>query len=505
MTTPDPDFTPSNAQNGYGKHLASSLPPTLFPILVFALERGGLRIPTPQLTEALDLGNLVVDNLDPEKGIGHEVIALLECIERYSTHTARSRDAEIGDLQNQIANLQAQLFTSTKKNAEYAERLLDAHATPSVRISRRTTKDPDPFDASEKDTAKRQEQYTDWRTAIVRTFTIDEEHFATEFRKIQHIAGLLKGDAYRLFEPQLHLYNEHPHDPELWHWKTYTSLLHDLNLQYETHDLTRAAAIEFDNWKMRGKSYPNFIARFITLAAKCGKTAEQKVEALRQRVSDELANEVTHRPNKPARGDFEAWSKLYGAIYDDLQDEKHINQLRKNAGMATTRPHGFQNMQIVQNTTPATANDDPMQLDSRNQHYNSSPQSPRPQPQPRLRSYQTQNISPNANASKEKIRAHRRTNNLCFYCGDANHQVQNCPAKQQNDNRWSKPNPDPQERRQQTAPPRFWCPQPQQPQYQYSPQHLRQIENREGTPSITSTESPVTSYTPTIDTNQGNA
>jgi hypothetical protein len=128
---------------------------------------------------------------------------------------------------------------------------------------------------------------------------------------------------------------------------------------------------------MRGKFYPNFIARFITLAAKCGKTAEQKIETLRQRVSNELATEVTHRSNKPARGDFEAWFKFYDAIYDDLQDEKYINQLRKNAGIATTRPHGSQNMQIVQNATPTNANDDPMQLDSSNQRYNSSLQNPR--------------------------------------------------------------------------------------------------------------------------------
>jgi hypothetical protein len=181
--------------------MASSLPSTLFPILVFALEHESLRIPTTQFTKALNLGNLVFDNLDPEKSIEHEIIALLECIEQYSTHIAKSRNAEIGDLQNQIANLQTQLFTSTKKNAEYAERLLDAHATPNVRISRRTTKNPDPFDASEKNTAKQQEQYTDWRTAIVRTFIINEEHFATEFRKIQHIAGFLKRNAYRLFEP----------------------------------------------------------------------------------------------------------------------------------------------------------------------------------------------------------------------------------------------------------------------------------------------------------------
>jgi hypothetical protein len=192
MTTPDPDFTPSDAQNSYGKHMANSLPSTLFPILVFALEHGGLRIPITQLTKALNLGNLVFDNFNSKKGIKYEIIALLKCIERYFTHIAKSRNAEIGDLQNQIANLQTQFFTSIKKNAEYAKRFLDAHATPNVRINRRTTKNPDPFDASEKNTAKQQKQYTDWRTAIVRAFTINEKHFATEFRKIQHITGLFK-------------------------------------------------------------------------------------------------------------------------------------------------------------------------------------------------------------------------------------------------------------------------------------------------------------------------
>jgi hypothetical protein len=104
MTTPDPDFTSSDAQSGYGKHMASSLPSTLFPILVFALEHEGLRIPITQLTKALNLGNLVFDNFNSKKGIKYEIIALLECIERYFTHIAKSKNAEIGDFQNQIAN-----------------------------------------------------------------------------------------------------------------------------------------------------------------------------------------------------------------------------------------------------------------------------------------------------------------------------------------------------------------------------------------------------------------
>jgi hypothetical protein len=118
-------------------------------------------------------------------------------------------------------------------------------------------------------------------------------------------------------------------------------LFYNLNLQYKIHDFTRAAAIEFDNWKIKSKSYSNFIARFIILAAKYGKTAEQKIEALQQRFSDELATEVTHRSNKPAKEDFEAWFKFYNVIYNDFQNEKYINQLRKNAGIITTRFHSF--------------------------------------------------------------------------------------------------------------------------------------------------------------------
>jgi hypothetical protein len=74
MTTPDPDFTPSDAQSGYGKHMASSLPSTLFSILVFALEHEEVRIPITQFTKALNLGNLVFDNLDPKKALNIKLL-----------------------------------------------------------------------------------------------------------------------------------------------------------------------------------------------------------------------------------------------------------------------------------------------------------------------------------------------------------------------------------------------------------------------------------------------
>jgi hypothetical protein len=134
--------------------MANSLPSTLFPILVFALEHEGLRIPITQFSKALNLENLVFDNFDPKKSIKYEIIAVLKYIERYFTHIAKFKNTKIGDFQNQIANLQAQLFTLIKKNAKYAERFLDAYATPSVGINRRTTKNLNFFDTSEKNTVK---------------------------------------------------------------------------------------------------------------------------------------------------------------------------------------------------------------------------------------------------------------------------------------------------------------------------------------------------------------
>jgi hypothetical protein len=106
---------------------------------------------------------------------------------------------------------------------------------------------------------------------------------------------------------------------------------------------------------------------------------------------------------------------------------------------------------------------------------------------------------------KKEIRAYQRTNNLCFYCGNANYQIQNYLVKQQNNNRWKNKNPNLQERRQQIAPQRSWYPQPQLPQYRHNHQHLRQIENRANIPNMTNMETPVTSYTPSIGTNQENA
>ena len=55
---------------------------------------------------------------------------------------------------------------------------------------------------------------------------------------------------------------------------------------------------------MSNKPFQNFIAEFKSLASRCKKTTEQKVDALRLKVSQELSNAITHRDH-PQPTDYE--------------------------------------------------------------------------------------------------------------------------------------------------------------------------------------------------------
>jgi hypothetical protein len=72
-------------------------------------------------------------------------------------------------------------------------------------------------------------------------------HFNNEFQRIQHIAGLLKKNAYRFFETSFTVYNEYFKNSNLWPWKTHKKVFAALNNQYETQNFARTAAIKFNN------------------------------------------------------------------------------------------------------------------------------------------------------------------------------------------------------------------------------------------------------------------
>ena len=272
---------------------------------------------------------------------------------------------------------------------------------------RRLSQDPDKFGGTEKDSTKRQQQYANWRSQIGRCFGVDSNIFNSEYRKIQHISSLLKDTAYEVHREKFDTITANPDNPEHWHWKTAADVFFTLNEQYETIDLSLQASRDFDNLYMTNKPFPNFLAEFTNLAARCNKTQEQMVEALRVKVSQELSDEITHRSSKPARSDFHAWAVLCQGIYNDLEEQKHVDKLRSArlgaARQGSAQRHGHTSAPNTQPQSQATVDaGDPMALDA---------------------------IRP----TREQCIQY----GLCYYCKKPGHTKDQCVEKQQNDARRS--------------------------------------------------------------------
>jgi hypothetical protein len=58
-------------------------------------------------------------------------------------------------------------------------------------------------------------------------------------------------------------------------------------------DLSLSASISFDKCFQRNRLFQNFLAEFISLAKKCKKTKEQKVKALKKKVSKSIAKALS--------------------------------------------------------------------------------------------------------------------------------------------------------------------------------------------------------------------
>jgi hypothetical protein len=327
--------------------------------------------------------------------------AFFTLIENAMNHQANQADADNLDWQTKVTRLQVKVDDLT--NA------LTCSVSRGSGQGRRISEDPEKFGGTEKDITKRQQQYVTWRSQIQRCFGMDEHIFNTEFRRIQHIASLLKDDAYDILREHFETITDNPTDPSKWHWQTHQDVFKTLNDQYATLDLSRQAGIDFDNLWMTNKPFQNFIAEFNKLATKSGKTDSQKVEALKVKVSQELADVSTNRSDKPKPNDFEGWCKLFQDIYQDLQEKIHLDKLRSNRPGArhapSTQPPPQRTNQLTVNSTNSDAGD-PMVLDAR--------RGPRP--------------------SREQC----IQQGLCFYCKQPGHNKDNCAEKQKNDAKFSR-------------------------------------------------------------------
>jgi hypothetical protein len=374
-----------NNQQGWGEQLATVFQSN-YPNLANAV-RPGL---------AADCSGFM-PNIEANPALKSQLEAICDSLEGAMQYLINKNDADCAALQKQLNDKSALV--------DRLSAALLLHGTRgSTGNARRVSEDPEKFSGMEKDIAKRQQQYVNWRSQINRCFGVDRDVFNTEYRKIQHISGLLKDDAYDMNRDHFDTVTEHPDDPEYWHWKTAAQVFKALNIQYETLDLSQQASQAFDNLWMTNKPFQNFLADFNRLAAKCGKTQEQKVEALRLKVSQELSDEIAHRGDRPGKADFAKWAEMCQQIYNNLEEQKHVDRLR-NSRLNPNRqqPRSTSHAQRPESSPPAPTSD-PMVLDVT-----------------RLR------------PTREQCMQH----GLCFYCKKPGHSKDECEEKKRADTRWS--------------------------------------------------------------------
>jgi hypothetical protein len=357
----------------------------------------------PAITHILETEGLAAD---PSALIafikGNQDGALYALLSSLNNTCAMAHDeATITQNQLHLANEQLREATEQVRSRtllldRLTERLADA---PVPRVSdRRISRNPDPFSGDDKNIANRQETYATWKSQIRLNFAQDPNIFDTEKRRILHICGLLSGQAYQNNRDLLDTITKHPSDPTAWEWPTSEAALNALDKQYETLDLSLSASISFDKCFQKSRPFQNFLAEFTNLAKKCKKTEEQKVEALKKKVSESIAKALSTLDNPPARNDFTTWAAKCQIFYDNQQEYEHNYQSR-----TITRQLPAPTPTLTQPRSPAG---DPMDLDL-------------------------------LNKMKAEERQRCYTNGLCFYCKAPGHDVDNCEKKKIADTRRS--------------------------------------------------------------------
>ncbi|KAI1007442.1 hypothetical protein K3495_g781 [Podosphaera aphanis] len=223
-------------------------------------------------------------------------------------------------------------------------------------------------------------------------FAEDRDYFKDERVKILTILRCLGGEVYVMNTELLSKISDHPNNPEDWGVQTSRELLQRLNKQYETVDLTHDAALKFDDLFQGASPFQDFLAVFTSLAIKSKKSEAQKVDALKTKVSTEIALALKNVTSPPSRDDFTAWSDLCQILYNNHREFEHI---QRNKAMANQN-YISKSQQILQiKTTASKSEEDLRQTES----------------------------------TKEAYRQKCFQKGLCYYCKVFGHMAQDCHSK----------------------------------------------------------------------------
>jgi hypothetical protein len=298
------------------------------------------------------------------------------------------------DLQAQHAIRGGQLLA-----AQQAQQALAAPAFATTSGRKALMKDPARFAGEEKEARKRHDAFADWKTKIQLRWSQDTQDFPTEFSRIVHAAGLLQGRAAQGIQTNLVTLLEHKDNPSAWPWATGDAFLRDLTAQYDTVDHRADARQRLHNLTQSGDftSYADFINEFTQLANRAQWDNSMRIHHLQQKVNRKMRDAIGVQAEVPADDDLGEWLKLLRNLATRKEQEAFAQSIAKNHNNHSNSG-GNSNSGRGGNGShaPASASVDPDAMDL-------------------------------SRISLEE-RSRRIANNLCMYCGAADHYRTNCPT-----------------------------------------------------------------------------
>jgi hypothetical protein len=292
--------------------------------------------------------------------------------------------ATIATSDNNTTAFNAQIALLTSQLGTAQDRLTRAAPSESV-----TIKDPEIFTGNEKDTAKRQTEYTAWRSKINFRHHLDTTRFTSEYAKIIHIGSLLGGNALLAHKAALDNVVNNKNDPTRWTWQSARDFFAALDRQYDNLDLAALAQRELAELTQGGTPFHDFLTNFIVLADRCGYNNAQRVQTIKPKLNNKMKHALVSVYPTPAADNWDEWVQVFRGIAENLANLEHQKRLNSGNNNTQNRP--------VTNTPQAG---DPMDLDRI--HIN--------------------------RITREEM-AYRIANNLCKRCGGPGHYAINCDGK----------------------------------------------------------------------------
>ncbi|PZC87771.1 hypothetical protein A1F95_11232, partial [Pyrenophora tritici-repentis] len=165
-----------------------------------------------------------------------------------------------------------------------------------------------------------------------------------------------------------------------------------------------------DKLNMGNTNFPNFLATFNRYANSSRRSATEKVDLLKLKVTPELLDRALTRKGSLAADDFSGWCALFQDIYADMEELQHYKS---------------QAQRLQSNKTNAP-----------DQHTQKAPQAPTPHPDAmdlgavaQGRPHNTVMRPPPGIDSRQWC----IDNGLCLYCKSTGHLLRDCPEKDRAD------------------------------------------------------------------------